>query len=48
MEHPHLQRLRRLILFTDTAEWLYKKFGFTELPDPKFYMENIIRKYIII
>lgn len=40
MEHPNLQGLRRWILLTDTAEWLYKKFGFTELPHPEFYMEK--------
>ena len=40
MEHPNLQELRRWILLTDTAEWLYKKFGFTEIPNPEFYMEK--------
>ncbi|WP_010136500.1 GNAT family N-acetyltransferase [Ochrovirga pacifica] len=40
MEHPNLQGLRRWILLTDTAEWLYKKFGFTELPKPEIYMEK--------
>jgi len=40
MEHPNLQGLRRWILLTDTAEWLYKKFGFTELPYPESYMEK--------
>jgi N-acetylglutamate synthase-like GNAT family acetyltransferase len=40
MEHPNLQGLRRWILLTDTAEWLYKKFGFTEVPNPEFYMEK--------
>ena len=40
MEHSNLQGLRRWILLTDTAEWLYKKFGFTELPYPEFYMEK--------
>lgn len=40
MEHPNLQGLRRWILLTDTAEWLYKKFGFTALPNPKLYMEK--------
>lgn len=51
MNHPNLQGLRRWILLTDTAEWLYKKFGFTELPNPEFYMEkhipniyNVIKK----
>ncbi len=40
MEHPNLQGLRRWILLTDTAEWLYEKFGFTELPNPGLYMEK--------
>lgn len=40
MEHPNLQGLRRWILLTDTAEWLYKKFGFTEIPHTEFYMEK--------
>lgn len=40
MEHPNLQGLRRWILLTNTAEWLYKKFGFTEIPNPEFYMEK--------
>ena len=40
MAHPNLQGLRRWILLTDTAEWLYKKFGFNELPNPELYMEK--------
>ncbi|MEO9894396.1 GNAT family N-acetyltransferase [Aurantibacter sp.] len=40
MAHPKLQGLRRWILLTDTAEWLYKKFGFTALPKPEVYMEK--------
>lgn len=40
MEHPNLQGLRRWILLTDTAEWLYRKFGFNELPHPEFYIEK--------
>lgn len=39
-EHPNLQGLRRWILLTDTAEWLYKKFGFTKIPNPEVYMEK--------
>lgn len=38
--HPNLQGLRRWILLTSTADWLYKKFGFTELPQPELYMER--------
>lgn len=40
MEHPHLQGLRRFILLTDTADWLYRKFGFTDIPRPEVYMEK--------
>ncbi len=40
MEHPNLQGLRRWILLTNTAEWLYKKYGFTEIANPEFYMEK--------
>jgi GNAT superfamily N-acetyltransferase len=40
MEHPNLQRLRRWILLTDSAEWLYKKFGFTQITYPEYYMEK--------
>jgi predicted GNAT family N-acyltransferase len=40
MEHKHLQYLRRWILLTSTAEWLYKKYGFTKLIKPEIYMEK--------
>lgn len=40
MKHPNLQGLRRWVLLTNTAEWLYKKFGFTEVSNPEFYMEK--------
>ena len=39
MNHPNLQGLRRWILLTSTAEWLYEKYGFTSLPKPELYME---------
>ncbi len=39
MEHPHLQELRRWILVTSTADWLYEKYGFTKLAKPDNYME---------
>ena len=38
--HQELQGLRRWILLTDTAEWLYEKYGFTKLPRPEVYMEK--------
>lgn len=38
--HPNLQGLRRWILLTSTADWLYKKYGFTEIPQPELYMER--------
>ena len=40
MEHKELQDLRRWILLTSTAEWLYQKYGFTKLPKPEIYMEK--------
>lgn len=39
MHHPSLQGLRRWILLTSTAEWLYEKYNFTKLPNPELYME---------
>jgi N-acetylglutamate synthase-like GNAT family acetyltransferase len=39
MDHPNLQGLRRWILLTSTAPWLYEKYGFTKLPNPEIYME---------
>jgi len=39
MAHPNLQGLRRWILLTSTADWLYEKYGFNKLPNPEFYME---------
>ncbi len=39
MGHPNLQGLRRWILLTSTADWLYEKYGFTKLPKPEVYME---------
>lgn len=39
MEHPDLQGLRRWILLTSTADWLYEKYGFKKLPRPEIYME---------
>ena len=40
MSHPNLQGLRRWILLTSTANWLYEKYGFTKLPKPEIYMER--------
>lgn len=37
--HPNLQGLRRWILLTSTADWLYKKYGFARLAKPEMYME---------
>ena len=39
MTHPNLQGLRRWILLTSTADWLYEKYGFIKVPDPEVYME---------
>ncbi len=38
--HGELQNLRRWILLTNTAPWLYEKFGFSKLANPGFYMER--------
>lgn len=40
LEHKELQNLRRWILLTSTADWLYKKYGFTKLTKPEIYMEK--------
>jgi GNAT superfamily N-acetyltransferase len=39
MNHPNLQGLRRWILLTSTAKWLYEKYNFKEIKNPKYYME---------
>jgi N-acetylglutamate synthase-like GNAT family acetyltransferase len=39
MKHPDLQGLRRWILLTSTADWLYEKYGFAKLSKPEIYME---------
>jgi N-acetylglutamate synthase-like GNAT family acetyltransferase len=39
MSHPNLQGLRRWILLTSTADWLYEKYGFNKIPKPEIYME---------
>lgn len=40
MTFPNLQGLRRWILLTSTADWLYEKYGFSKIPQPEIYMEN--------
>jgi len=48
INHPNLQDLRRWILLTSTADWLYEKYGFNKLPKPEIYMElfnpNVYKK----
>ncbi len=39
ISHAQLQGLRRWILLTSTADWLYKKYGFNKIPNPDVYME---------
>ena len=39
--HPDLQNLRRFALLTRDAHGLYEKFGFTQLSDPRRYMEVV-------
>lgn len=38
--HPELQNLRRWILLTSSADWLYRKYGFTSLSRPEIYLER--------
>lgn len=38
MSHPDLRGLRRIFLATRDAHDLYRKFGFTELPEPSRFM----------
>ena len=39
--HKDLQGLRRWILVTSTAPWLYKKYGFQHLTNPDSFMEKL-------
>ncbi|NOX19221.1 MAG: GNAT family N-acetyltransferase [Chlorobi bacterium] len=39
LEYPDLQNLRRWLLATKDAHSLYEKFGFTQLENPKQFME---------
>jgi len=41
VSHPKLQGLRRWVLGTRDAHSLYRRFGFTELKTPDFWMERI-------
>jgi hypothetical protein len=41
MEHPDLQGLRRLLLFTSDAHSLYAQFGFTEIGNAWRFMEAL-------
>ena len=38
-EHPELQTLRRTVLVTTGADWLYRKHGFTDVPDGVGFMQ---------
>ena len=38
--HPELQGLRRWMLATRDAHGLYSEYGFTELEDPRIFMEK--------
>ena len=38
IEHPDVQRLRRIVLATADAHELYRQYGFTELNDPGRFM----------
>jgi len=43
MAHPQLQGLRRFMLATSTAPWLYAQFGFTPVAAPQALMERLDR-----
>lgn len=38
--HPDLQNLRRWLLATNTAPWLYEKYGWSPLTKPGMFMER--------
>ena len=40
VQHPDLQGLRRWMLATADAHWLYAKYGFTPLAKPERWMEK--------
>ncbi len=40
MNLSNLQGLRRWMLLTSTADWLYTKYGFNKLPKPELYMKR--------
>jgi GNAT superfamily N-acetyltransferase len=39
IQYPSLQNLRRWILLTTSAKWLYQKYNFTALTNSDWYME---------
>ena len=44
LSHPELQNLRRWILGTRDAHELYRRFGFTKIEQPQFYMHKLEAK----
>lgn len=42
LQHPALQGLRRWLLRTSTAEWLYQKYGFKAIENPEIYYEKTL------
>lgn len=40
MNYQELKGMRRWVLLTSTADWLYEKFGFKRLKNPEIYMEK--------
>ncbi|TCN56231.1 GNAT family N-acetyltransferase [Flavobacterium circumlabens] len=45
MTHPNLQGLRRWILLTSTADWLYKNMVLLHYPNRKFIWNFSIRRF---
>lgn len=39
VQYPDLQSLRRWILLTSSAQWLYQKYGFKVIANQEWYME---------
>ncbi len=42
LEHPDIARCRRLLLTTRDAHELYRRYGFSELPNPERWMERFV------
>ncbi|HEX6625627.1 MAG TPA: GNAT family N-acetyltransferase [Pyrinomonadaceae bacterium] len=41
LDHPDFRTLRRWLLGTRDAHGLYRRFGFTQIEEPQFYMHRV-------